>query len=135
MYHLLYVDTFSASFSANVILLKDIYLKLRYGSGAAGRYMLKKTCIVLTHFLPRHHHLHLLSSSIFVVGKRLFCSACKLFCYLFCHFLSCPAIFVWGRTFCNLNGTILPIHLHLNGASLVPFIVLYQSIEIMYHVS
>ncbi len=31
--------------------------------------------------------------------------------------------------------TILPIHLHLNGATLVPFIVLYQSIEIMYHVS
>ncbi len=31
-------------------------------------------------------------------------------------FLSRPAIFVWGRTF------LLPIHLYLNGVSLIPFI-------------
>ncbi len=55
-------------------------------------------------------------------GKRLFCSVGKLSCYLFCQFCHVLPFLYGAEHSCNLNGTILPIHLYLNGVSLIPFI-------------
>ena len=55
-------------------------------------------------------------------GKRLFCSVGKLSCYLFCHFCHILPFLYGADRSCNLNGTILPIHLYLNRVSLIPFI-------------
>ncbi len=56
------------------------------------------------------------------LGKKLFCSVGKLSCYLFCHFCHVLPFLFGAERSCNLNGTILPIHLYLNGISLIPFI-------------
>jgi hypothetical protein len=56
------------------------------------------------------------------IGKRLFCSVGKLSCYLFCHFCHVLPFLYGAECSCNLNGTIFPIHLYLNGVSLIPFI-------------
>jgi hypothetical protein len=55
-------------------------------------------------------------------GIRLFCSACSLFCYLFYHFSHVLPFLYGAECSCKLNGTNLPIHLYLNGVSLIPFI-------------
>jgi hypothetical protein len=36
-------------------------------------------------------------------GKRLFCSACSLFCYLFYHFSHVLPFFAWGRMFLQIE--------------------------------
>jgi hypothetical protein len=61
-------------------------------------------------------------STDYIEGKRLFCSVGKLSCYLFCRFCHVLPFLYGAERSCNLNGTILPIHLYLNGVSLIPFI-------------
>jgi hypothetical protein len=43
---------------------------------------------------------------VVVVGKRIFCSACKLSCHLFCHFCHVLPFLYGAECSCNLNGTI-----------------------------